>query len=52
MDGEDGKSYLERLADLCRRHKTRLILVSNYHPEGRDEKTALAKRWHRLTRRS
>ena len=50
LEGEDGESYLERLADLCGRRKTRLILVSGYHPEGREEKTALVKRWHRLTR--
>jgi hypothetical protein len=49
LDGEDGESYLERLAGLCRRHQTRLILVSNYHPGGREEKVALVERWHRLT---
>jgi hypothetical protein len=49
LDGEDGPSYLERLAELCRRHQTRLILVSNYYPRGREEKGALVERWHRLT---
>jgi hypothetical protein len=49
-DGEDGPSYLERLADLCSRHKTRLILVSNYHPQGDQEKAAMVKLWHGLTR--
>ncbi|MBN2551894.1 MAG: hypothetical protein JXB06_03955 [Spirochaetales bacterium] len=49
LDGEDGESYLERLADLCRRHRTRLILVSAYHPRGSAEKAALVRRWHRLT---
>ena len=49
LDGEDGESYLERLADLCRRHRTRLILVSAYHPRGSEEKAALVRRWHRLT---
>ena len=50
LEREDGESYLERLADLCGRSKTRLILVSSYHPGGSDEKGALVKRWHRLTR--
>jgi hypothetical protein len=50
-EGEDGESYLERLAALCRRHQTRLILVSDYHPPGREEKTALVDRWHRITAR-
>jgi hypothetical protein len=49
LEGEDGQSYLERLAYLCRRHKTRLILVSNYHPGSQEEKAELAKRWHGLT---
>ncbi len=50
LEGEDGESYLDRLADLCGRHKTRLILVSGYHPGEREEKTVLVERWHRLTR--
>jgi hypothetical protein len=50
LDGEEGESYLERLADLCGRRGTRLILVSSYHPGGSEEKTALVERWHRLTR--
>jgi hypothetical protein len=50
LEGEDGESYLERLADLSGRSKTRLILVSDYHPGGSGEKGALVKRWHRLTR--
>jgi hypothetical protein len=50
LEGEGGESYLERLADLCGRRKTRLILVSDYHPAGREEKAALVKRWHRLTK--
>jgi hypothetical protein len=50
LEGEDGESYLDRLAELCGRRKTRLILVSGYHPAGRREKAALVKRWHRLTR--
>jgi len=49
LEGEDGDSYLERLAALCGRHKARLILVSGYHPEGREETSGLVKRWHRLT---
>jgi hypothetical protein len=49
-EGEDGESYLERLADLCNRHRTRLILVSDYHAQGAEEKAALVRRWHRLTR--
>jgi len=49
LEGEDGESYLERLAGLCGRHKTRLILVSSYHPGDRTEKAALVERWHRLT---
>ena len=50
LEGEDGDSYLERLADLCGRSKTRLILVSAFHPGGSQEKGALVTRWHRLTR--
>ncbi len=49
LEGEDGESYLERLADLCRRHQTRLILVSEIHPQGSEEKSAMVKRWHSLT---
>ena len=49
LDGEDGESYLERLADLCGRSQTRLILVSDYSPGGNTEKSALVRRWHRLT---
>ncbi len=49
LEGEDGESYLERLADLCRRHQTRLILVSEVHPQGSEEKSAMVKRWHSLT---
>jgi hypothetical protein len=49
LDGEDGESYLERLADLSTRHRTRLILVSDYHPGEREEKVVLVERWHRLT---
>ncbi|UCF99326.1 MAG: hypothetical protein JSV89_07240 [Spirochaetaceae bacterium] len=51
LDGEDGRSYLERLADLCGRHITRLILVSDYHPVGSEEKSTLVERWHSLTAR-
>jgi len=50
LEGEDGQSYLERLADLCRRHQARLILVSEVHPQSSEEKSALVKRWHSLTR--
>jgi hypothetical protein len=50
LEGEDGDSYLERLADLCGRSKCRLILVSSHRAAGREEKAALVKRWHRLTR--
>lgn len=49
LEGEDGESYLDRLADLCRRHQTRLILVSEVHPQGSEEKSAMVKRWHSLT---
>jgi hypothetical protein len=49
LEGEDGESYLERMGDMCGRHKCRLILVSSYHPAGREEKAALVKRWRRLT---
>jgi hypothetical protein len=49
QEGEDGDSYLERLAGLCRRHETRLILVSSYQPAGHEEKAALVRRWHRIT---
>jgi hypothetical protein len=52
LDAEDGESYLERLAGLCGRHKTRLILVSSYHPQGSEETAALVGRWHRLTGRT
>ena len=51
LEGEDGPSYLERLADLCRRHRTRLILVSEIHPQRNEEKAELVKRWHCLTSR-
>ncbi|MBA7576149.1 hypothetical protein ES708_17986 [subsurface metagenome] len=51
LEGEDGQSYLDRLADLSRRHQSRLILVSEVHPQGSEEKYALVKRWHSLTRR-
>ena len=51
LNGEDGPSYLDRLAELCTRHRTRLLLVSSYHPRGSGEKAALVKRWHSLTRR-
>lgn len=50
LGGEDGPGYLERLADLCRRTGSRLILVSEYKAAGREEKSALVKRWHNLTR--
>ena len=50
MPGEGGESYLERLAALLRRRQTRLILVSDYHPRGGQEKAALVRRWHDLTR--
>ena len=50
LEGEDGQSYLDRLADLSRRHQSRLILVSEVHPQGSEEKYALVKRWHSLTR--
>jgi hypothetical protein len=49
LEGEDGESYLERLADLCGRHNARLILVSGYYPGGPEEKAALVACWHRLT---
>ena len=47
---EDGESYLERLADLCRRHGARLILVSGYCPRDGAEKARLVQLWHELTR--
>lgn len=47
--GEDGESYLRRLAALCRQRRARLILVSDYQPESREEKAALVRLWHRLT---
>lgn len=50
LDGEDGESYLERLADLVGRHHTRVILVSGYQPAGREEKSGLVRLWHRLAR--
>ena len=49
LEGEDGEIYLDRLAELCRRYGTRLILVSDYHPNSREEKAALVKRRHNLT---
>ncbi len=52
LAGEDAERYLERLAELGGRHRTRLILVSSFHPGGREEKAALVRRWHRLTRRN
>jgi hypothetical protein len=51
LAGEDGPAYLERLADLCRRHRTRLILVAEASPRDGEEKAAWVARWHRLTRR-
>ena len=50
MEGEGGESYLERLAELRGHYNCPLILVSSYNPAGWEEKVALVKRWHRLTR--
>jgi hypothetical protein len=49
LAGEDGLAYLERLAGLCRRHRTRLILVAETRPRDGAEKADWVRRWHRLT---
>jgi hypothetical protein len=49
LSGEDGPAYLERLAGLCRRHRTRMILVAEAHPRDSAEKAAWVRRWHLLT---
>ena len=50
FEGEDGFSYLERLADYCGRHGAKLILVSGYQLGDQEEKQQLVERWHVLTR--
>ncbi|MCD6121175.1 MAG: hypothetical protein J7K04_05010 [Spirochaetales bacterium] len=47
--GESGEAYLERLTHYCRRYKAQLILVSDYHPKGDNEKLHLVNLWHKLT---
>ena len=49
LDGEDGETYLERLADYCGRHQAKLILISGYQPKDGDEKQRLVTHWHTLT---
>jgi hypothetical protein len=46
---EEAENYLHRLAGLCRKSRARLILVSDYQPESREEKAALVECWHKLT---
>jgi hypothetical protein len=46
---EGAENYLHRLAGLCRKFQARLILVSDYQPENREEKAALVECWHKLT---
>jgi hypothetical protein len=50
LPGEGAEACLERLAELRGRHRGRLILVADWEPRGREEKAALVRRWHRLTR--
>jgi hypothetical protein len=51
FNGEDSWSFLERIADSCRRHGARVILVCDIQPETPEEKSKLVQYWHHLTSR-
>jgi hypothetical protein len=49
QDGETYETYLERLADVLRRHGARCILIAPDCPQDREDQTRVVEMWHRLT---